>query len=248
MKLTKLFNDGACGIEQGLYIGKLAFNSEGAAAGVSLAEIPANFVITRAVCIVGADFNAGTNNLITLGTDAGVSNLLGSGDNADGSKAAATLVSTGDDNDILITAKAPGVVGNGIKVQLKDPAGNSKSLEVTMVNDTIVVSLATSAAGTITSTAAQVIVAINSALSVKDLVVASNAADNAGTGVVVAIAATALTGGTDGSNHKAGAFSKEVWVETGAAKKTVKAKFTQTGTAATAGSAEFYLFLMRLPE
>ncbi len=46
----------------------------------------------------------------------------------------------------------------------------------------------------------------------------------------------------------AAAYQKQTWVETASSgTTTVKAKFTQTGTAATAGEAEFYLFYMRLP-
>jgi len=248
MKLNNMFNEGAVGIEQALYIGKIAFNSEGASTGVSLVDIPANYVITKAVCKVGTAFNAATNNLITLGADAGISDLLNTADNADGAFATATLSPTGNNNDITVTAKKPGTAGNAIKVQLLDPSGNSKALKVTMESDTIVVSLATSEAGAITSTAAQVIAAINAALGVKDLVVAANAADNDGSVVVTAVNATALAGGTEGSNHKVGVFSKQLWLETGSTKKTVKAKYVQTGTAATTGTAEFYLFVMRLPE
>lgn len=110
--------------------------------------------------------------------------------------ATVTLAPAGVNNDIVIIAKEGGTAGNAIKVQLKDPGANNATLKVTIETDTIVVSLATDGAGAITSTANQVNTAINAALYVKDLVTAANAAGNDGTGVVTAIAATPLAGGT----------------------------------------------------
>ena len=131
MKLDQLFNDGACGIEQALYAGKVNFNTEDIETGVSLVDIPPNFVITRAVCKVKTAFNAATTNVLTLGTDASVLDLLG---------------------------------------------------------------------------------------------------------------ADIVTEGTPGQ------YQAQTWIETGTVSKTIKAKYTQTGTAATTGEAEFYIFVMRLPE
>lgn len=131
MKLNNVFNAGACGIEQALYAGKIKFNTEGAATGVALVDVPANHVITKAVCVLKTAFNAVTTNVLTLGTDAGATNLLGASD---------------------VTEATPG------------------------------------------------------------------------------------------------AYQKQAWLETGAAKKTVSVKYEQTGTAATTGEAEFYVFVMRLPE
>ncbi len=131
MKLTNLFNEGACGIEQALYIGKIKFNSTGAATGITLAEVPANHVITRAVCKVTEEFDAGTTNVLTLGTDESIADLLGAN---------------------AVMEDTPGV------------------------------------------------------------------------------------------------YQAQTWLETGATQKTVKAKYAQTGDAAEAGEAEFYLFVLRLPE
>ncbi len=131
MKLTNPYNNGACGIEQALYAGEVSFNTQGIATGVSLVDIPANCIITRAVCKVKTVFNAETTNVLTIGTDAGVNDLLGASD---------------------------------------------------------------------------------------------------------------ITEGT------LGAYQKQTWLETGAAKKTVKAKYTQSGNVATTGKAEVYVFFMRLPE
>lgn len=103
----------------------------------------------------------------------------------------------GNNNAILWTAVSGGAAGNGIKVALIDPAGNSKPLEVTVVNNEIRVQVATGDAGAITSTAADVIAAVNASLLAKGLVVAANSGTSDGTGVVAAVAATALAGGAD---------------------------------------------------
>lgn len=103
----------------------------------------------------------------------------------------------GNNNAIRFTAETAGTVGHGIKVALLDPSGNSKPLEVTIVNDEIRVSLATSGAGAITSTAAQVIAAVNSHLVAKTLVSTANEGASTGAGVVVAAAAAALANGVD---------------------------------------------------
>jgi len=103
----------------------------------------------------------------------------------------------GNNNAITYTAKSGGTAAHGIKIQHKDPASNSQALNVTIENDTIVVSLATSEAGAITSTAADVIAAVNAALGVKDLVTAANTGASDGSGVMTAMAATALAGATD---------------------------------------------------
>lgn len=101
--------------------------------------------------------------------------------------------------DFVVTAKQTGVAGDDIKVELRDPAGNDQPLLVALESDTIVVNLATGGAGAITSTAQEVVDAINAALYVKDLVVASLAQGHDGTGVVEAKAAANLAGGADGN-------------------------------------------------
>lgn len=124
----------------------------------------------------------------------------------------------GGNNDILITAKKAGTDGNNIKVELKDPGAASQALAVSVEGDTIVVSLATDGAGAITSTAQNVIDAINAHLVAKDLVTAANASGSDGSAVVAAVAATALAGGTDGSAKDAeGVLMNDVDVTDGAA-------------------------------
>lgn len=132
--------------------------------------------------------------------------------------ASATLDPAGNNNNIVITAKTAGTDGNSIKVQLKDPAGNDKALAVLLEGDTIVVSLATGAAGAITSTATEIIAAINKDLDAKQLIIAANATGNDGTGVMTAIAATPLTGGVAAAGAAAeGVLSNDVDVTYGTA-------------------------------
>lgn len=137
---------------------------------------------------------------------------------------AATLATgvVGNNNAITFTAKTAGTAGNGIKVQLKDPAAASQALSVSIAGDTIVVSLATSGASAITSTAADIITAVNAHLTAKTLVSAANTGASTGAGVVVAVAATALAGGTDGSAKDAeGVLLNDVDVTSGAAPATM---------------------------
>ena len=100
---------------------------------------------------------------------------------------AATLTAHG----VTVTANEAGTAGNGIKVALVDPSANSQALAVSVAADTISVSLATDGTGAITSTAADIVAAINAHLVARTLVTASGDATDA----VAAVAATALAGG-----------------------------------------------------
>ena len=106
---------------------------------------------------------------------------------------------TGARNDIVITAKQTGVAGNAIKVQLVHPGAKNATLKVAVETDVIRVYLATNGANAITSTIAEVIAAINATLYVKDIVTAALAEGSAGDDVVIAVAATALAGGVNGT-------------------------------------------------
>jgi len=118
----------------------------------------------------------------------------------DAARAAANVNPTGDDNSLTITAREYGTGGNSIRVTYVDPAANSQALAVSVAGTSIVVSLATNGGGSITSTAAQVKAAIeahepaNRLVSVAIHTGDSGTADD-GSGVVTAMAATALTGG-----------------------------------------------------
>jgi len=105
----------------------------------------------------------------------------------------------GNRDDIVITAKQAGADGDKIKVQLVDPDAASASLKVAVETDVIRVYVATDGTKAITSTIGQVIAAINATLYVKDIVVATLADGSAEGDVVIAVAATALAGGVNGT-------------------------------------------------
>lgn len=100
-------------------------------------------------------------------------------------------------NGITYTSKLAGVLGNKINIRLVDPKANSAALAVTVSQQDITVSLATSEAGAITTTAAQLIAAIAANTAANALVTAS--ATGASTGATVLTAATRqyLAGGQD---------------------------------------------------
>lgn len=110
---------------------------------------------------------------------------------------AATLVTAlaGSNDDLAYTARTPGSGGNAITIEYVDPGAVSASLSVAVVGTAIRVSLATDAAGAVTTTATQVRDAVAAHATASGLVTVALAAGNTGAGVVRAMPATALTGG-----------------------------------------------------
>lgn len=100
-------------------------------------------------------------------------------------------------NALTFTAVLLGALGNGITVTLKDPKANSAALAVAVNGTDITVNLATSAAGAITSTAAQILAAIAASTEASALVTAANTGASTGAGAVAATPRTALAGGQD---------------------------------------------------
>lgn len=144
------------------------------------------------------------------------SELLGSIVVAGTDTASLTTALTGTNNDLVFTAVATGTAGNAITVAYVDPSGNDQALAVTVTDSAISVSLATNGSGTITSTAASIKTAIEEDEAASALVTVANAAANDGTGVVTALTATNLTGGSDAQTITAdsnGAFVLNAPVE-----------------------------------
>jgi hypothetical protein len=112
--------------------------------------------------------------------------------------ASLTTALTGTNNDLVFTSKFQGAQGNTTRVRYV-VAGNNTPLSISVTAQDITVNVATDAGGLATSTASQVLVAVNADASAKKLVTASLAAGNDGTGVVTALAYTNLTGGTEGT-------------------------------------------------
>lgn len=114
--------------------------------------------------------------------------------------ASLTTALAGANNDLVWTANVGGTAGNNIRIQYV-VAGTNTPLSVsvggTASNPDITVNVATNGASAATSTAAQVAAAVAAAGPAGRLVTGTNAAGNDGTGVVAAMALTALTGGTD---------------------------------------------------
>ena len=105
---------------------------------------------------------------------------------------------TGSHNDIRVTADTAGTIGNGYSFELLDPSANNAALSVSTVDYLkFSVSLATGAGGAITTTASQLIAALNAYAPFAALMTAALKSGDNGSGVVTALAETDLTGGGD---------------------------------------------------
>src|SRR5438128_1268761 len=107
--------------------------------------------------------------------------------------AAATVTVGSGNSKVKVTANEVGEGGNAITLTIVDPGGTTASLAVDTDNEAITVSLAR-ASSAITSTAADVIAAINEHDGASRLVTASNGASSNGTGTAAAASSTPLTG------------------------------------------------------
>jgi len=111
--------------------------------------------------------------------------------NPTGASATVNIDPTGADNALDFTADTAGVDGNAINVTYVDPASASAALSVDVQGKDIVVNLATDAGSLITSTAGDILSAVNAHGVAGTLVTVT--APGATTGVVTAIAQTFLT-------------------------------------------------------
>lgn len=117
---------------------------------------------------------------------------------------AATLTTdlTGDDNDLVFTAKTKGVVGNDIMITYVDPGEETATESVEVTGSAIVVTLRS--VSSVLSTALEVTAAIEGDAAADALVTVANAAANDGTGSVTEMEAAALADGVDGTTGTAG--------------------------------------------
>jgi len=124
---------------------------------------------------------------------------------AEGIGAFATLTTAlvGANNDVTLNAVADGTAGNSITLALVNPGGNNQALAVSVAGSDISVALATGPAGAITTTAAQLLAALLATPAVVALVTPSLKAGETGVGIVTALAATNLAGGTAGDSSTA---------------------------------------------
>ncbi len=113
---------------------------------------------------------------------------------------AQALFGNANQNRVGIDSKAWGHEGgNDISVAMTNPGVANSPLSVSVDGDAIAVSLATDSSGAVTSTAAQVVAAINASPAASALVTAYTYRGNAGTGVVAPASANL----TDGLNAPA---------------------------------------------
>lgn len=102
----------------------------------------------------------------------------------------------GSNNAITWVANKAGAAGNAITIAITNPGGTVAAEVVTVAGNAISVAARTSS-GAITSTAAQIMAAIQAHGEASDLVSVSNDGASNGTGAVAAVAATNLAGGSD---------------------------------------------------
>lgn len=169
------------------------FTATGTAITLCLGLIPKKLSLTNLVTGAKLIWDAGMNRSATL-----PGGLLTNRASASSVKAGLTTAMTGSENDITLVAKTGGTAGNAITLALVDPAGNNASLGIVVTGNAIVANLATGSGGAISTTAALLVAAINNSAEAFALVAAYVAPANAGSGLVTALAATALTGGLDG--------------------------------------------------
>lgn len=108
-----------------------------------------------------------------------------------------TTAMTGPNNDLTLVGRGPGTAGNGITFAIVDPPGNNVALSVGVAGSAITVTAATDGTSTITSTAAQVLAALQASAPAMALVSAALKAGDTGAGLVTALGATNLAGGLD---------------------------------------------------
>lgn len=111
--------------------------------------------------------------------------------------AAEVATSFGSNNDLRFIAKEQGVAGNGYTVEYRDPNANNATLAVRFEKSTkrLIVDLATDGAGVITTTAQELLDAIQADISVYRSVLVE--AVGIITDPVEALASTAFSGGVD---------------------------------------------------
>jgi hypothetical protein len=109
-------------------------------------------------------------------------------------RASLTTALTGTNNDLKFRAWEGGTAGNSISITYT-VAGTNTPLSVVRATNAITVNVATNGAGAATSTATQVMTAVN-ASQAHVLLYANLATGNDGTGVVTALGTTSLAGGS----------------------------------------------------
>ena len=79
---------GVCGDLKAFYVGSVAFDTDNISSGIEIFEAESPMAIVMAAAVVTEAFNAATTNVLTVGSDSGVSNVLGASDITEGTKGA----------------------------------------------------------------------------------------------------------------------------------------------------------------
>lgn len=115
-------------------------------------------------------------------------------------QAALSTALTGINNDLDYTAVPVGALGNLITIEYVDPADISIAESVAVVGNAITFTLSTDGSSVITSTGDTLKATLLASVPASALVTAADKAANDGSGLVIAMAATALTGGITASS------------------------------------------------
>lgn len=141
--------------------------------------------------------------------------VAGGIDGSGATAAALTTDLTGDNNDIVFTAVTGGGVGNTISIEYIDPAAATQSLEVDVDGRAIKVYLATDGSKVITTTGDLLKAEIAAHPVASTLVTCADKAGNDGSGVVTAMGATHLSGGTGAAvTTPGGGTNSRLWTFT----------------------------------
>jgi hypothetical protein len=106
----------------------------------------------------------------------------------------------GANNDLTFTARIKGAAGNSITISYVDPGEETEAESVAVTGTAIVVTLRNRSSTL--STAAQVKTAIEASAAAAALITVANKGADTGAGNVIALVATALAGGVDGTPGK----------------------------------------------
>lgn len=110
-------------------------------------------------------------------------------------QASVTTTLSEANTNLKFTAVPLGVQGNGISITYTKPSSNDSALQVNVSNTDIEVSLATNSSGAVTTTANDILTAVNADSIANELILVSLAANSTGVGVVSAMAKKSLSGG-----------------------------------------------------
>lgn len=112
-----------------------------------------------------------------------------------GNRATLTTALAGENNDVTLIARTPGVAGNDITFEIVVPAGAGVAESVGVTGTAITYNTSTAGAGVSNATAYQMVKALLASPAASLLVWSQvSVPGNDGTGVVVALAETSLAG------------------------------------------------------